>query len=278
MMNFFEKTYLQYTRIKECLMDEESKKLFDARIEYSLKQDWESVEDIFFDRTKHWRCKEVDRFLQRFSSKKDIVLFGAGNVGKKTKEYLNACGYFPCCFCDNYVVEKEVNGLPVISVDEFMNGYDDSIIIICSWICGGEMYHQLIEKGCCPERILLPGGNRIQIHCDKQYFDIFSSKSEELFIDAGSFDGSTINDFFSWMGTNKVNGKCYSLEPVPEMYKKIVERSKHEKWKNVKICNCAAWDKEEDIFLTKDQKVNGVIWGGQLCWRDRTSKSKRESN
>lgn len=90
----------------------------------------------------------------------------------------------------------------------------------------------------------------------------FPKGEEEVFIDAGCFDGGTVADFFSWIREFGVTGRCYALEPVPEMYDTIVERGRKENWKDVVICNCAAWDKKESIFLTKNKKEDGIIWGG----------------
>lgn len=260
MKNYFEDLILQYRVIRDRLMDEESLKLFEARVEFAITRNWENVEKLFFDTSKQWCCNELEKFLKKFPEKKDIVLFGAGKEGKRTKQYLEICGYRPKCFCDNKIVKDHVEGIPVISVNNYINNYKNSIIIICSSIYRNEMYRQLIENKCSEERIFLPKGNRIQIHCGRQYFDLFSPGQEEVFVDAGSFDGGTVADFFSWMGEGY--GKVYSLEPVQEMYSQILERSRRENWKHVTIENCAVWDKEEAVLLTKDQKENGVIWGG----------------
>lgn len=268
-MSYFDDLSCKYNKIKAQLMDEESVRLFDARVEYAITGNLERAEEVFFDTSKQWNCGELDTFLQKFSKKKDIVLFGAGKVGRKTKHYLEASGYFPICFCDNGNFSNKVDDIPVVSVDQFIEKYKNAIIIICSLLYGKEMYHQLLEKGYPAENILFPGGNRIQIHCGKQYFDLFHPKSEEVFIDAGGFEGSTVVDFFSWFGKTE-GAKCYSLEPVPEMFKKIKERSEQEKWKNVMVCNWAAWDKDETIYLTKDQKENGIIWGGSYVGESET--------
>lgn len=265
MLSYFENLNLKYKKIKEHLVDEESVKLFDARVEYTLSGDWERVDEIFFDKIKKWYCKELKMFLHKFSEKKEIVLFGAGMLGKKTKQYLDVCGYETVCFCDNNLSLKVVEGLPVISVEKFLEDYKGSIVIICSYNYRKEMYQQLIVNGYSAENILLPGANRIQIHCGKQYFDLFQpQKGGEVFIDAGSFDGGTVVDFFAWLRGYGESGRCYSLEPVPEMYAEIVERSKKEEWKDVTICNCAAWNEKASISLIKDQKENGIIWGGSF--------------
>lgn len=257
-MSYFEELNVLYQDIKKRLMDEESLNLFDVRVEYAITRDLEKLENTFFDKTKQWRCTELENFCHELP-KKEIVLFGAGKIGKRTKQYLNACGFFPVCFCDNYIKEDEVDGISVISVDELVRNKRNAIVIICSFVYRNEMYRQLMEREYPKENILLPKGNRIQIHCDTQYFDLFQPKTDEVFIDAGTFNGETIADFFCW---SKSGGKCYAFEPVLEMYNKLTERIKREKWENVAAYNCAAWSKEEALFLTKDQKEDGVIWGG----------------
>ena len=47
MLSYFENLHLKYRKIKEHLVDEESVKLFDARVEYTLSGEWEKVEAIF---------------------------------------------------------------------------------------------------------------------------------------------------------------------------------------------------------------------------------------
>lgn len=163
MESYFEKLNLKYKAIKERLMDEESVKIFDARVEYTLSGDRERLEDVFFDKTKKWYCKELESFLQKFSNEKKIILFGAGLLGKKTKLYLDVCGYKPICYCDNNLSLKNVDGIPVISVKELVTDFSESIVIICSYNYGQEMYQQLISKGYDVENILLPGANRLQI-------------------------------------------------------------------------------------------------------------------
>ena len=76
MLSYFENLHLKYRKIKEHLVDEESVKLFDARVEYTLSGEWEKVEAIFFDKTKKWYCKELKKFLHKFSEKKILYYLG----------------------------------------------------------------------------------------------------------------------------------------------------------------------------------------------------------
>lgn len=104
------------------------------------------------------------------------------------------------------------------------------------------------------ENILFPREDELLFFAEGQYFDLFSPQEKEVFIDAGGYDGDTITALFDWLGD--VEGKCYSLEPVPALYDMLVERSKKEKWKNVVLSNYAAWDKKEKVFLTIDRREN----------------------
>lgn len=261
-MSYFETIRTQYDSIKERLMDEESIKIFDIRMEYLINRDIEKLEDDFFDTAKKWNCSELDTFMSRFHSKMDIVLFGAGKVGKKTKKYLNICGYFPILFCDNGIKSgTKVDGIPVISVNDLLMRYSTSVVIICSTIYGREMYRQLIESGYDKKRILMPGAGTLEIFTGWQYFDVFTPSEEEVFIDAGGYDGSTSLDFLHWIGDSK-KGKAYILEPMPSLYNMIVERSKRENWENIILCNLAAWNREEELSFMEDITDEGRIWGG----------------
>ncbi len=52
MLSYFENLHLKYRKIKEHLVDEESVKLFDARVEYTLSGEWEKVEAIFLTKQR----------------------------------------------------------------------------------------------------------------------------------------------------------------------------------------------------------------------------------
>jgi len=81
-----------------------------------------------------------------------IVLYGAGLIGQKVRSILNHEGFFPTIFIDKRANElKEVDGLPVLSIREFLNstGASDAVVIVC--LNNGnqqeKVAHQLFEEG-----------------------------------------------------------------------------------------------------------------------------------
>jgi FkbM family methyltransferase len=86
----------------------------------------------------------------------DVVLFGAGNLGKEINETLKSNGVCPACFCDN---DNSKSGsyycdLSIISFDELQKFYHDSLIIIATHKYLESVTKQLLGNGFKAERIL----------------------------------------------------------------------------------------------------------------------------
>ncbi|KKM17234.1 hypothetical protein LCGC14_1677820 [marine sediment metagenome] len=62
----------------------------------------------------------------------DVVLFGAGALGKEMLYALNRNGIKPVCFCDNDTQKhgKTIEGLPVISFEELVEQHKSSFIVL----------------------------------------------------------------------------------------------------------------------------------------------------
>lgn len=71
-----------------------------------------------------------------------------------------------------------------------------------------------------------------------------------MFVDAGSFDGGTIQDFIPWTGGEY--DKIFVFEPLKEMYEYVKDRCNAENWKNVITYKKAAWNQEETLFFTEE--------------------------
>lgn len=197
----------------------------------------------------------------------DIVIFGAGNYGRKTHRNLLRCHrYNVRAYCDNNrdIIGKKIDNIPVIAPDDIR--YDASIIVISSQKYEKEMYNQLINIGVDKKRIVTPIMGYLEIQCGWQYFDLFKPMSREVFIDAGTFDGTTIIDFYKWIGNGV--GTVYGMEPVEEMYKVATQRLMENKIINAKIFECAAWNCNEELGMNLDVKVDGEIWGGNRISQD----------
>lgn len=261
----------KYRRIMNALMDDESKKIFNSRVEYMITRDEDKLRDALFDSKKTYTCSEIDQILKGKNT--PIVIFGAGENGRRTKHNLERCNkYVIKGYYDNNLslVGKLVDGIPVISPSDAVK--DNNIIIITSQLYGKEIYEQLIRLEVEKDRIVTPTIGYLEIQCDWQYFDLFEPLKREVFVDAGTFDGSTIIDFYKWAESSECI--AYGMEPVKEMYKIAVSRLANAQIKNAQIYENAAWNCNEDISMCLDVKINGEIWGGSGVTKNGNVKIK----
>lgn len=275
MKSQIEEIYRQYKLIEKKLVDDESRKIFDFRIDFYLNRSGELFEKNIYDESKNYTCNILDEKLH--GNQKDIFIFGVGYCGKKTKRKLDICKkYNVKAFCDNdkRKVGMFIENIPVIDVKEIQKE-KNSIIIIASNKYSEEMYSQICNLGIDKENIIVPVLGYLEIQCGWQYFDVFSSQKNEIFVDAGSYDGETIIDFYKWIDKNE--GVVYGMEPIKEMYEKCCFNLKKANIKDVLMYNSAAWEKNEELLFDIDMNIEGKIMGGSRLSDSRGIKVKGES-
>lgn len=238
------------SRISDALSDEESRILFDARIDYLFTGDEDKYFDVIESLPHEWKCAE----MFGIDVKTKIIIFGCGHDGRKTNRILKRSGYEAKCFCDSNSFGKKVDGLDVISLEELFQKHAGAVIVLGSAKYSGEMFWQLRTRGWPENRIIKPKYGIIRSKIGKkQYFDFFPCEKGEAFVDAGAFDGETVLDFVSW--TSEDYSKVFVLEPLSEMCGIIESKIEQKGLNNIVIRNCAAWDREEKLYFAED-KVN----------------------
>lgn len=252
----------QYHTILNHLQDEESIKIFNDRIEYMITRDADCLEKSLFDDKKSYSCQEIDNVLKN-EQDRPIIIWGCGICGIKTKKNLDRCetNYNVVAFCDNNKdkIGKTIEGISVISCDE-LKKYKNCIIIVSSKMHNNEIYEQLLKSDFPPENIVVPTLGYPEISCGWQYFDLFKPNDNEVFVDAGTYNGTTIVDYYIWLGQK--SGKCFGLEPVNHIYKQATKLISDSKFNSAKLYNVAAWNCNEQLSIMIDQKADEQIWGG----------------
>lgn len=205
-------------RIREKLQDEESKKIYDLRMKaFIYKNDEEFLDQIPFLST-NWRIGSVDRFFNTLDQISGIVICGAGKYGMRTYNILKNSAYkdLNIVFLDNDPkVRKSMKekGLCAIDMMKLVEDYHDYLAIVSTQRYRQDLYDQIVFAGFPQERILNPFGGNIIGVCGNQYFDYFQSETEEeIFVDAGCYDGGTSIDFIKW---SKGWKKIYAFEANP---------------------------------------------------------------
>ncbi len=250
--------------IWETLQDEESKILMDARLRYSITRDryqfYKAVDGLI----KKWHCSELDLFLKR-NNGKGIIIWGCGFDGRETKRVLDICNCPLSYFCDSdsSKVGTKVDGVLVISVEELMEKYADYSVIIGSGKYKDEINEILLSHNFPKDNILYPSYGHLQAVSEKcQYFDVFEPGNRELFIDAGAYDGGTIQDFIQWTGGKY--DKVIALEPLSDMCGCIENMCKEKSWHDICVKEVAAWDKEEKLFFTEERSGSKIEEEGEI--------------
>lgn len=252
----------QYKTILSHMQDEESVRILNDRIEYMITRNQEELERKLFDTSKRYECKELENALQS-ELDRPIIIFGCGIYGITTKRNLEYCqiDYNVVAFCDNNkeLIGKTIEGISVISPEDVLH-CENPVIIVTFQKHSKEICSQLVGMGIDKKDIVAPTLGYPEIQCGWQYFDLFKPDNNEIFVDAGTFDGSTIIEYYKWLGDR--NGKCYGLEPVKEMYESASKLVVDENIMGTSIYNAAAWNCNEELHIMIDQKADGEIWGG----------------
>lgn len=207
---------MQYQKVVENLhdfmgkiQDEESRELFDLRLQYLIKRDQEEFYaglDRILSNSKgeSWGCWRLNQYERRNvqNKGKNIVIFGAGAGGRLTYRSIKYINRKVDCFTDNntQLWGMEWEGVPICNPADIYKKYKDSIIVIA--VAGRQhqmdIYHQMIREGFRESDIFIPQEGYLFSHKANQYFDIqevYPESEDNVFVDAGCYNGQTSLDY-----------------------------------------------------------------------------------
>ena len=196
-----------------------------------------------------WNPAELLEKLEEYPTR-DIVVFGSGYVGKITKNLLHNWGFHDVSFCDIQHIGEIVDGAEVLSVETALNKHPHALFVIGSSTYKQEMLENLLAHGVPFVRILCPKHKYLIATRGMQYFDLFAPEPDEVYVDAGVFDGDSILDFYKW--TEGRYKKIYGFEPMRETYDAASELMKKNGIERIELLNCATWDKKEMLQFSVD--------------------------
>jgi hypothetical protein len=267
--NYFE----QINGIYRALQDEESKQIFMYRLRFALEKCFisplehpaiplpeesglkESVIEFliraseFFDVEINNRPANrrpvlpLHKLIKNHDGKSRIIIYGAGNFGKCTKDFLEASRIKASCFCDTKKCGSIFCGVDVISPDD-LNNDDYVVIAIGSTSARKEIYDFLTAKGFSPSHISMCYATF------NQYFEypFLEQKENETYIDAGCCDGGTILDYVEFCGG--AYKKIIGFEADQNNYDKTVKLLENKKINNAVILRKGAWSNTAVLNFT----------------------------
>lgn len=248
-----------YYELYSSLYDEESKVILEARFKYNLGGiSWKEMCDAFFPYIKNRKWKYISLF-DYFENREDVknkryIIFGVGDRGHNMYQFLISIGIEVVAFSDNSTNKhgKTLDGIPIISPKEIKKRYKDCYILIAIFQqeIQATVYRQLLLYGIKPTNILLLRSGSILSMGEDTYFDFptFKSQKDEIFIDAGCYDGDTAFDFIRWCNGNYK--KIYAFEPDNDNYEVCVKNLKQTQ--NVEIIKKGLWDIQTELRFSED--------------------------
>lgn len=235
--------------LKEKLVDEESKILYEIRKDYCDTEDYISFMKKILNIKKEWfvldRCFEA--ISKAAKQENEIIIYGCGMYGVHTKFALQACGIQVNYFCDGntQLFGKKKLDVEIISPEELVRNHQTSFVIISMKNCIKDVFDFLVNNAFSKDKIAIPQDGILVSFCGNQYFDFFEPEENEVFVDAGAYDGMTTIEFIKW--AKKGYSNIYVLEPY-----KAIKPSLDKNLEGISNTHCvykAAWNKNEEIYF-----------------------------
>jgi hypothetical protein len=252
--------------IYRALQDEESKQIFMYRLRFALEKCFisplehpaiplpeeaglkENVIEFllraseFFDMEINSRSANrrpllpLHKLIKNHDGKSRIVIYGAGNFGKCTKDFLEALHIKVDSFCDTQKYGSAFCGIDVISPDD-LTADDYVVIAIGSTSARTGIYDFLRDRGFSPDHISMCYATF------NQYFEypFLEKPGNETYIDAGCCDGTTILDYVEFCGGS--HKKIIGLEADQNNYNKTLNLIRDKNIGNAVVLQKGAWSK-----------------------------------
>lgn len=255
-------TIEKISRVYSNLCDEESKEVFDAKFNYILYKDENKFFEWNLQQNKDFFCPELDDY-EIDNPNCEYILFGAGDLGKKTKLIMEKCHKKIAAWSDNNIniIGNDIEGLPVVLPGRLKELYSGKTIIITAKNGALSIYQQLVTMG-FPRNKIIISKNGFIIGCyGKQYFDMFASDGEEVFVDAGCWDGETSKEFVSWCGGSY--NMIYAFEPDENSWGRCENTFRENNINKVKLIKKGTWNKSDVLSFSGVGRGGSTIIQGK---------------
>lgn len=183
------------------------------------------------------------------------VIFGYGEIGKLTYRTLKYLQKEICCICDNNPMlhGKVIDDIKICNFNFVKENCRDCVVVIAaSKNHQLEIFAQLKEAGFEDKNILTNIGDGLYCDISGQYFDLEylnPAIGEEIFLDAGCYNGTTSKQAFDW-------GKCkkiYAFEPDKNNIKECDETLKQIGC-DYELFNLATWNEENELTFNSNKE------------------------
>lgn len=234
-------------KIRACLQDELSYKIYDAKMEFYNSRNIKQYTDIINSLPE--RIEWANRLLKKKSTK--YSLFGAGEECKMIMKFIS---YYlenePMCIYDNNsdLWGKCLNGVTICTPSDIVNS--DELIVLATSMHKHEIYNQLKNLNISDDRLLVLDEKVLYEWNKKQYFDVFKPNENEIFIDGGAYDLMSSVYFAEWADGNYEN--IYAFEAT-EKYAEVSRRRMEQYKLKGEVIEKGLWNTTSTIYFLDTQ-------------------------
>lgn len=239
--------------IYEHLQDSKSRELFQIRSDYFMDRDLSVLRDRLTDAADTFYDPDFESYMETFEAGQPVCIWGCGLDGERTFKILNKFNrqYNIAAFCDSNPMlwGKTFQGKPVLTPAELRDARDRYVVLIATGKYVSSIYETLLSYDFPRNSIFYPRHRCLVALTGKQYFDLpaMSHDPHEIFVDAGSYDGSTSLDFAVWCGGDY--DKIYAFEPSPESAAVCRQKFEQNHIKNAAVIEAGTWDKSDTLLF-----------------------------
>ncbi|WP_187626360.1 FkbM family methyltransferase [Selenomonas caprae] len=248
------------------MQDDKSKQIYSDRLMYNITEDPSFMNKIIYEIDDY---KHLLNVFEKHRHQK-VIFFGAGWWSSIPRYALpKFFNVEPLLYVDNYLpAGSKCLGIPVISFDELCNNYKNEFIIITAYGARKEIYNQLMSNGFGDDNILILA-DIVDKPVYKQYFDCpyFEHEDNEVFIDAGVFDGMSAIRFAEW--SNDKYDHIYGFEPNAASYSNCAKI--YNTLKNTTLFNKGVWDKNTVLQFRENGPGSKIIEDEKAIGNDTIS-------
>lgn len=230
--------------------DDLSRIIYEEKIKWYFLGGEDTSVDFLYDYYENSRILDLETYPRNTS----FAICGAGNMGKKSLKAIKHAGYNVRCFLDNDRCKqgKDIDGIRVCSFAEFVSSKElnkDTVVIIDNMRLADLFGSELFDLGFPQRNIYRTRDTIIRSAFGNIYFDLPQMKHDEneVFLDAGSFDGNTVREFIKWC--DKKYSKIFAFEPMSEGY--ALSKKNLEHTENVEVLKLALSDHRGDAEFSQ---------------------------
>jgi FkbM family methyltransferase len=267
------------------LQDEESRYIYRQRIEYLFTGDRDYIVKMVKGANQYFHSsKKTEGIISLFDlyrENKKVVLYGAGECSGLFFESMKKAEFDVLAFCETNKSKFAKNGYmhlgtPVIDGRQLLEDakYKNIPILISTIGFADEILNILISHSVNTERIFTHNTrNFTNYRHSENYFglDFLPPVKNEIYVDAGVFNGDTIINFVNWCGGNYA--KIFGFEPSPDTCKMASENLTRRGIEHVTLVQKGAYSRDgEFLFVTE---YGSGMEGAKIVDGEISSKDKQ---